>query len=67
MAETIRFAPAILEDHETLVKQFRPLAIFLESQLGVTIEFVYLDNYQKIIENLPLADQSCLSWAIYSR
>jgi hypothetical protein len=35
MAETIRFAPAIQEDYENLVKQFRHLAVFLESQLGV--------------------------------
>jgi phosphonate transport system substrate-binding protein len=48
-AETIRFAPLPLENRETLVKQFRPMALFLEKQLNVTVELDFSDDYAAII------------------
>jgi len=49
-AATLRFAPLPMENRETLLKQFRPLAVFLEKKLGVTIEFDFSDNYAEIIK-----------------
>ena len=50
-AETIRFAPLPLENRETVVKQYRPMVLYLEKKLNVTIEFVFSDNYADIINN----------------
>jgi phosphonate transport system substrate-binding protein len=50
-AETIRFAPLPLENRETVVKQYRPMVLYLEKKLNVTIEFVFTDNYADIINN----------------
>ena len=48
-AETIRFAPLPMENRETVVKQYRPLALYLEKELQVTVEFFFADNYADII------------------
>ncbi len=48
-AETVRFAPLPMENRETLVKQNRPMVLFLEKQLNITIEFVFSDSYDDII------------------
>lgn len=50
-AETIRFAPLPMENRETVVKQYRPMVLYLEKALNVTIEFVFTDNYADIINN----------------
>ncbi len=50
-AETIRFAPLPMENRETVVKQYRPMVLYLEKALNVTIEFVFTDNYADIIDN----------------
>jgi phosphonate transport system substrate-binding protein len=39
-----------MENRETLVKQFSPMAVFLETKLGVTVEFDFSDNYAEIIK-----------------
>lgn len=49
-AATLRFAPLPMENRETLLKQFRPLAKFLETKLGVAIEFDFSDSYAEIIK-----------------
>lgn len=48
-AETIRFAPLPMENRETVIKQFRPLTIFLEQRLNLTVNYVYADNYADIL------------------
>jgi phosphonate transport system substrate-binding protein len=48
--KTIRFAPLPMENRETLVKQYRPLTIFLSEKLGTTINFDFSDNYSEIIK-----------------
>lgn len=50
-AETIRFAPLPMENRETVVKQYRPMVLYLEKSLNVTIEFVFADNYADILNN----------------
>ncbi len=50
-AETIRFAPLPMENRETVVKQYRPMVLYLEKTLNLTIEFVFTDNYADIINN----------------
>lgn len=50
-AETIRFAPLPMENRETVVKQYRPMVLYLEKALNVTIEFVFSENYADIINN----------------
>lgn len=50
-AETIRFAPLPMENRETVVKQYRPMVLYLEKALNVTIEFIFADNYADIITN----------------
>lgn len=49
-AQTIRFAPLPMENRETVIKQFRPMTAYLEQRLGVSIEYVYSDNYSDIIQ-----------------
>ena len=48
--ETVRFAPLPMENRETVVKQFRPLTDYLQQRLGISIEYVYADNYADILE-----------------
>lgn len=48
-AGEIRFAPLPLENRETLVKQYRPMALYLEKQLNTTIIFDFSDDYAEII------------------
>ncbi len=48
-AETIRFAPLPMENRETVVKQFRPMTIYLGQCLGVGVDYVYSDNYADIL------------------
>ena len=50
-AETLRFAPLPMENRETVVKQYRPMVLYLEKSLNVTIEFVFSDNYADILNN----------------
>ena len=50
-AESIRFAPLPMENRETVVKQYRPMLLYLEKTLHVTIEFVFTDSYADIIAN----------------
>lgn len=50
-AETIRFAPLPMENRETVVKQYRPMVLYLEKALNVNIEFVFTDNYADIIKS----------------
>jgi phosphonate transport system substrate-binding protein len=40
-----------MENRETVVKQYRPMVLYLEKVLNVTIEFVFTDNYADIINN----------------
>ena len=49
-AETIRFAPLPMESRETVVKQYRPMVLYLEKQLNVDIEFIFFENYADIIQ-----------------
>ena len=49
-AKTIRFAPLPMENRETLVKQYRPLVLFLEEKTGANIVFDFSDNYTEIIK-----------------
>lgn len=49
-AETIRLAPLPMENRETQVRQFRPLALYLEDQLKVTVELVFSEGYQELLE-----------------
>ena len=50
LAGTIRLAPLPMENRETQVRQFRPLALYLEDQLKVTVELVFSEGYQELIE-----------------
>lgn len=49
-AETLRFALLPMEDHETVINQFRPMTTYLEKHLGVTIEFQCSEIYSEILE-----------------
>ncbi|WP_319589178.1 PhnD/SsuA/transferrin family substrate-binding protein [uncultured Desulfobulbus sp.] len=49
--ETIRFAPLPMENRETVVKQNRPMVLYLKKALNVNIEFVFTDNYADIIKS----------------
>jgi phosphonate transport system substrate-binding protein len=49
-AEIIHFAPLPMENRETLVKQFRPMVLFLETKLGVVIEYDFSESYNELIE-----------------
>ena len=51
-AGPLRFAPLPMENRETLVKQYRPLVVFLESKTGVPIEFDFSDSYDEILEKI---------------
>lgn len=46
----LRFAPLPMENQETIVKQFRPMVLFLEKQLGVTINLDFSQSYGQILE-----------------
>jgi len=48
--ETVRFAPLPMENRETVVKQFRPMTDYLQQRLGISIEYVYADSYDDILE-----------------
>ena len=49
-AETIRLAPLPMESRETQVRQFRPLALYLEDQLKVKVDLVFSEGYQELLE-----------------
>jgi len=55
LALTIRFAPLPMEDRETVVKQFKPLAVFLEERLQVTIAFDDSSDYSVIVDKFRRA------------
>jgi phosphonate transport system substrate-binding protein len=48
--ETVRFAPLPMMNRETVVKQFRPMTLFLEQKLGVVITYDYSESYQEMLE-----------------
>jgi phosphonate transport system substrate-binding protein len=47
---TIRFAPLPMENQETIVKQFRPMKLYLEKQLGVRVDFDFSQSYDQILK-----------------
>jgi phosphonate transport system substrate-binding protein len=47
--ETLRLAPLPLENRETLITQYRPLAVYLEKVLNVTVILDFSDDYAEII------------------
>ena len=53
-ARTLVFAPLPMESRETVLKQFMPLARYLEERLGCTIVFDYSENYAQILEKFEL-------------
>lgn len=49
-AETITFAPLPMENRETVLKQFMPMATYLRQTLGLEVRFNYSDSYEEILE-----------------
>lgn len=49
-AETIRFAPLPMEKREAVLSRFHPLTEFLSSELQLSIEYVYSQDYAKLLE-----------------
>ncbi len=48
-AETISFAPLPMENRETVLKQFMPMAVFLRETAGIELRFEYSENYDEIL------------------
>ena len=48
--QPIRFAPLPMENRESIVLQFRPMATFLEQRLGRPVVFDFSDSYATILE-----------------
>lgn len=46
----IAFAPLPMENRETVLKQFMPMAVYLRQALGLEIRFEYSDSYEEILE-----------------
>ena len=49
-AKTMHFAPLPMQNRETIVKQFKPMMLYLEQKLGCFIEFEYSDSYKDLVE-----------------
>jgi phosphonate transport system substrate-binding protein len=49
-SEVITFAPLPMENRETVLKQFMPMAIYLRQTLGLEVRFDYSDSYDQILE-----------------
>ncbi len=49
-AETIRFAPLPMQDRETIIKQCKPMIVYLEKNLHVQIIYDYSDNYSDLLD-----------------
>jgi phosphonate transport system substrate-binding protein len=49
-AHALVFAPLPMENRETVLKQFMPLALYLKQTLGHDIVFDYSENYSQILE-----------------
>jgi len=49
-ARTLVFAPLPMESRETVLKQFMPMANYLQQTLGCEIRFDYSDNYAQILD-----------------
>lgn len=49
-ARTLVLAPLPMENRETVLKQFMPMAAFLRQALGHEVVFDYSDSYEQILE-----------------
>lgn len=49
-AEPLRFAPLPRESAEVVLRQFLPMTEYLEQHLGRSIEYVYFDHYDEILQ-----------------
>lgn len=48
-SEVINFAPLPMENRETVLKQFMPMAMYLRETAGIELRFEYSDNYDEIL------------------
>lgn len=48
----LRFAPLPMESRETIVKQFKPMLIYLQEKTGCKIDFEYSDSYAEILNKM---------------
>ena len=48
----LRFAPLPMESREAIVKQFKPMFIYIQEKTGCKIEFEYSDDYVEILNKM---------------
>lgn len=49
-SQTIKFAPLPIKPKEELIGEYIPLVEYLTEKTGLNIQLVYIDSYQKIVE-----------------
>lgn len=52
----LRFAPLPLENREAMLRQFLPLATYLQRQLGQPVDMVFHDRYEALLEAFARGD-----------